>query len=703
MKLQHLKLKNFRQHVDTDIAFHAGLTGVVGTNGAGKTSMVESIAFALYGSKAIRGKVEDIASRNRDSKEMLVELSFEVDGTIYRVSRTSSDAALFHGGEGTPIVTGNREVASRVTFILGMSYEEFIATFLTEQKSLEFLSGKKGAAERERFIVRMMGYDSLETIQEMLRNDRKDKKVTAQGWEGGLGSKEEILDNIERHRKNAGVLDAQYQKQCEQLESLNSKVDEAKLHYQKVESLHGEWSRRKTVVHTLELKFADRTERIKNTQKKLALHLDTIFEGKPLREYLQSNQWRDVLGDARQREKELQIRFDSSTQALHKEELSQKTFIAGLLSRKEILIKDQKLHDKKLKSISTLNTKAPCPTCGQELGNTFQNVAHSAQEHSEELARALLEIDAQLTDVQSSEVLRELQAQLQSAHEALQSGKKAIQRLEAVQSEILTIEKAEEELALLREEIKVIDTELATRKKELLEIRFSEDEYRRLKGVFDATTELLQVARLQKMQTEGDLKAQKALFDQGSRELEKYEERAASLIDLRKELLLLDAGDSLLTDFRKALNEGIKPRLAELAGEFLSELTDGFYSSVQMGADFSPYIVADGELQPVISGGETDILHLSVRLALSQMIAERAGHQLSLLILDEVFGSLDEQRRSNVLHLLERLAGRFEQILVITHMDDIKDGVEHLLYVRFDESRGQAIVEEQSLDSGEHF
>jgi exonuclease SbcC len=74
------------------------------------------------------------------------------------------------------------------------------------------------------------------------------------------------------------------------------------------------------------------------------------------------------------------------------------------------------------------------------------------------------------------------------------------------------------------------------------------------------------------------------------------------------------------------------------------------------------------------------------------MIAERAGQAFSLLILDEVFGSLDETRRANVVELLRRLNDRFEQVIVITHIEQVREGLDRLLLVRFDETTGCSVV-----------
>ena len=89
--------------------------------------------------------------------------------------------------------------------------------------------------------------------------------------------------------------------------------------------------------------------------------------------------------------------------------------------------------------------------------------------------------------------------------------------------------------------------------------------------------------------------------------------------------------------------------------------------------------------------------NLALRLAISQMIAERAGQPLSLLILDEIFGSLDEDRRAAVVDLLRSLADRFPQVILITHIDSVREGFDRVVRVGFDLARGVATVQDEPV------
>ena len=155
--------------------------------------------------------------------------------------------------------------------------------------------------------------------------------------------------------------------------------------------------------------------------------------------------------------------------------------------------------------------------------------------------------------------------------------------------------------------------------------------------------------------------------------------------------------DRALTDLRTELNAALRPDLSELASGFLRDLTNGRYTDLELDEDYGATLLDDGEPKVVISGGEEDVANLALRLAISQMIAERAGQPLSLLILDEIFGSLDEERRSAVVDLLRSLADRFPQVILITHIDSVREGFDRVVRVGVDLTRGVATVRDEPL------
>lgn len=73
------------------------------------------------------------------------------------------------------------------------------------------------------------------------------------------------------------------------------------------------------------------------------------------------------------------------------------------------------------------------------------------------------------------------------------------------------------------------------------------------------------------------------------------------------------------------------------------------------------------------SGGEAFRVNFAIRLALSEMLAQRAGARLQTLVIDEGFGSQDEIGRQRLLEAINLVKTDFAKILVITHIDELKD------------------------------
>ena len=73
------------------------------------------------------------------------------------------------------------------------------------------------------------------------------------------------------------------------------------------------------------------------------------------------------------------------------------------------------------------------------------------------------------------------------------------------------------------------------------------------------------------------------------------------------------------------------------------------------------------------SGGETFRVNFAIRVALSKMLARRAGAQLQTIVIDEGFGTQDAQGRERLLEAINAIQDDFACVLVITHIDEMKD------------------------------
>ena len=115
-----------------------------------------------------------------------------------------------------------------------------------------------------------------------------------------------------------------------------------------------------------------------------------------------------------------------------------------------------------------------------------------------------------------------------------------------------------------------------------------------------------------------------------------------------------------------------------------SELTDNEYQDLVVDPeDYAIRVADDGTEYELsrFSGSESDLASLSLRVAVSLVIAEGAG-ELGLLVLDEVLGALDRERRERMLAALTALSGRFRQVLLVTHNDEVKDLLPAAIEVR---------------------
>ena len=75
----------------------------------------------------------------------------------------------------------------------------------------------------------------------------------------------------------------------------------------------------------------------------------------------------------------------------------------------------------------------------------------------------------------------------------------------------------------------------------------------------------------------------------------------------------------------------------------------------------------------LFSGGEAFRVNFAIRLALSRILAQRAGARLQTLVIDEGFGSQDTEGRQRLIEAINLVKRDFSKILVITHLEELKE------------------------------
>jgi exonuclease SbcC len=362
------------------------------------------------------------------------------------------------------------------------------------------------------------------------------------------------------------------------------------------------------------------------------------------------------------------------------------------------LLEEQEELDKKLQALEKERNEV-----GEE-GKKLKQTKIKLEEEKERLQKSLgnfLTKEGEMKNLRSS--LEEKERTLLSLNEVLknlsevaydsmvhENLKKEFEQQEKIKekatqlaSEIKRIPQIEKTIAELQNRIKLLTQEAEKLEAQLKDLEFHEEEYKRVEKDLEEKRKEVHDAELLLRDLTHNMDTLKKEIEQIEGEIRKAEEGELEIKKEEEERLYLEKLDLLFSDFRVSLIGRIRPTLSRYAKDLFLELCDNRYQDLELDEDYEIFIYDQGERFSIerFSGGETDLANLCLRIAISLLISESSGVDFSFIILDEIFGSQDALRKENILSALAKLKNRFRQIFLITHIDDIKDSVENLVYV----------------------
>ena len=180
MLLQRLKMTNFRQYAKMELHFNDGITGIVGRNGSGKSTILEAVLWCLFGNRAARTGKDGIKRQTAEATENCsVELDFLLGNTGYSLTRSligkssRSEASLTQQGRLDAITT--REVDNYVVRLIGLNLKGFLSSFFARQKELNVLSEAR-PADRKDHLAKMLGVGRLDNAILLLKEEIKNTR-----------------------------------------------------------------------------------------------------------------------------------------------------------------------------------------------------------------------------------------------------------------------------------------------------------------------------------------------------------------------------------------------------------------------------------------------------------------------------------------------------------------------------------------------
>jgi len=724
---QKLTLSNFmcyRQATELDFA-DIHLACLTGHNGHGKSALLDATTWALWGKARASSSDELVSTGERD---MSVQFEFSLDDVQYRVLRSRElsgkrgkgylELQTAAGDAWTPLTGPTmRETQDQINRLLRMDYDTFInSAFLVQGRADEFTV--KAPAERKQVLSDILGLALYDRYAEAAKITASEHKRAQEVAEGMIGVLQEDLSNraecetdlglAEGHADSVAVMIEAKQQDIDRLEVAEKRLIEQRAELVAVQQGMEDLEKQERRLHLDVLQsqaWAEDAQAILDRKDEITEGYEALAEARQV-----VSDHADKLAELRPLTEE-KSRLDAAIVAKgHDYDLEHQATFAGLqqaFTRATYLVEQEEARVTRFEKFT-----GTCPICEQELPeDKRQGMLAEARDELSRLATdsALAErriaewqnvrrpADAELAPEETAAlaVLLEQIDALGYDHAKAQEAKERRQQLVVFEEEWISLGKAETTIA----EVNRTTAEAEERRAEIAQKLQAERE-----KAFALDDKIAKVGRHIVLPLAAAKLAMTALRNQErealddiatlQERLKRLDEQQVKLEQAQAQLTEATENHTLYTELQTAFGRnGIQallideaiPELEAEANALLGRMTEG-RMSVQLETqrdnksgtvrETLDILIAD-EYGPrsyeMFSGGEAFRINFAIRIALSKLLARRAGAQLRTLIIDEGFGSQDTAGRESLVQAINSVSDDFARVLVVTHIEELKD------------------------------
>jgi DNA repair exonuclease SbcCD ATPase subunit/predicted phosphodiesterase len=666
--LKDMKFSNlYRYGENNSINFQnmSGITGIFGPNKIGKSSVVGTLMLGLYNTTD-RGPVKSAYVINKNKKEGSVSITINVNGTDYIIQRTLAKASKRGGkideekattklslcrinsnGTTEELVSENSESRTDtdkvIRKLIGTSQDFLLTAFSNQGGMNRFID--EGATQRKAILNRFLDLDVFEKLN-------KSAKEELQGFNAITKKFQNLNWNDARSECEASI------SACNQ-DILTAK-EELEVKQAKREKLRG-WLQQHGADKQADLrrKIASASDKAERIEGKIAMRqVEADYNNQSCKTLKQS------ISDLNAHLLNINL-LELETKSTKLQELSENYFDLKV----EVTHEQQKLSEQ-VKSIKKLDL-VPCgdrfPECHYIKDSHKDKASHEAQKKIVEDVLATYEgLKADFEALQKEKI----EEQIKTYHrweKELESKQQQLQFNETLlKGSLDAAEGLQQELETVRAEHKAFVEEL--NKQEDLGAGIEEE---RVLTVY-----------IREMETKiQQLYVKLGGYTNKLEQLTKEEIEAARILEEQK------VCDSIVQAFSK---NGIpayvlKNKLPEINAE-LNNILAGIVSfriflETEVGSNTLDVFIEDKDSRRVIelaSGMEKMIASLAIRVALINL---SSLPKPDIFIIDEGWGTLDSSNCAKAVELLQTIKSRFKSILVISHVEEIKEAANNILTV----------------------